>query len=427
MKTFINSIQILLLVTMLFSCSKTENEQLEVIENPSITALSQNHGAKNEMITVSGKNLTGASVEVRVDNLLAQIENVSETEIRFKVPARAFEGGVTISVDGNNFQFEDFAYQISEGTVSTIEGGIIPELAKLQGLALDEAGNLYVSDSHSHKIFKISTEGEVSVYAGNTAGDANGNAAEAQFFNPKGLVFDGQGNLFVADAGNHKIKKIASNGTVSTVAGSTEGDAEGSEEDAKFKHPMGLTIDGEGNLYVTDWELHKVKKVTPDGYVSDLAGSVGGYADGTGYFAEFAYPAHIKIAPDGFLYVAEQGYSGGLSGIRKISLDGETTTYAGTTELDHVDGTLLQSKFNKPIGIAIDSMGNMYIADQGNFKIRQISTNTKVSTIAGSTFGHEDGTGDNVKFSTNLTSMASGGNHTLYVCDDNSIRKIELE
>jgi NHL repeat len=133
---------------------------------------------------------------------------------------------------------------------------------KPYGLIVDNAGNIYFADTINSKIKKATQSGVVTTIAGSTAGDSDGNATSAKFYEPQGLAIDAAGNIYVADTGNHKIKKIATDGKVTTIAGSTVGDENGSGNSAKFNSPVGIVVDAAGNLFISDFFNHKIKKIT---------------------------------------------------------------------------------------------------------------------------------------------------------------------
>ncbi len=172
-------------------------------------------------------------------------------------------------------------------------------------IVTDTHGNVYKADAINHSIRKISPSGEVTTIAGNgNKGFSNGNGSSAQFNNPTGIVIDRNGNLFVADALNYRIRKITPGGNVSTFAGSgVQGDADGAAGSAQFNTPLDMVIDGAGNLYVTD--IHRIRKISPEGVVSSIAGSSAGSIDGDGASAKFYYPSGLGIDAEGNVYVAD--------------------------------------------------------------------------------------------------------------------------
>jgi DNA-binding beta-propeller fold protein YncE len=242
------------------------------------------------------------------------------------------------------------------------------------GIAIDAAGNLYVADMGNNRIRKITPAGEVSTLAGGEEGFAGGIGGDAKFdwpfgiFDwPFGIASDAAGNLYVADTENHRIRKITPAGEVSTFAGGEYGLADGVGGAAMFKRPFGIASDAAGNLYVADTENHRIRKITPAGEVSTLAGSEEGFADGFGSDAKFDWPSGIASDAAGNLYVADTENHR----IRKITPAGEVSTLAGSEE-GFADGVGSDARFYHPSGIAIDAAGNLYVADPWNHRIRKI-------------------------------------------------------
>lgn len=264
----------------------------------------------------------------------------------------------------------------------------------------------------------------VSTFAGSTTkGASDGTGAAASFWYPGGLTTDGAGNVYVADSYNSLIRKITPAGVVTTIAGTgSNGSADGVGNMASFNLPNGIVVDASGNLYVADTKNCKIRKITPDGTVSTLAGSGAvGKADGTGAAASFNYPFDLAIDTAGNLYVTDQGNEL----IRKVTSAGVVTTIAGSGTTGSSDGTGSAAGFSRPTGIAVDASGNCYVADQDNKKIRMITPSGVVTTLAGGTTGSADGTGSAAAFNSpnGMTIDASG---TLYVTDipNQLIRKI---
>ncbi|TYB79952.1 hypothetical protein ES674_08525 [Bizionia myxarmorum] len=326
----------------------------------------------------------------------------------------------------------EFKYIISEFQVSTFAGstngfadgtGIDAQFDSPRGITIDNAGNFYIADTENHKIRKINPNGTVSTIAGSIEGDADGTGTNAQFNAPEGIAIDSQGNLYIADRDNNKIRKITPNGAVTTLAGNTAGYADGTGADAQFYGPTGITVDNQDNLYVADNRNNKIRKVTQNGMVSTVAGSNPGDTDGTGTNAQFYGPQEITADSQGNLYIADSGNHK----IRKINSSGEVTTIAGSIE-GNADGTGIDAQFYIPIGITLDSQGNLYIADSYNHRIRKITPSGLVSTIAGSSPGYTDGIGASAQFYFPLKIIIDNQDN-LYVSDrnNNKIRKITPE
>jgi len=196
---------------------------------------------------------------------------------------------------------------------------------------------------------------------------ADGAATAAKFYFPSGIAIDGQGNLYAADQGNHRIRKVTPEGVVTTLAGSIQGSADGTGATAQFSRPVGVVADAAGNVYVGDLFNHRIRKITALGVVTTMAGSSYGFSNGVGTVAQFAYPAGLALDKQGNLYVADTENHR----LRKITPAGEVTTFAGTTQGDN-DGLATHAQFFLPREIDIDGDGVMYVADAGNNRIRRI-------------------------------------------------------
>ena len=293
--------------------------------------------------------------------------------------------GITVDASGNVFVAErqgDDIREISNGIVTTFSGtGVFGALDGPAAtatydypiaLAFDHAGNLFVVDHDNDKIRKISA-GIVSTFAGSgAAGAMNGPGATATFSAPQGSVFDASGNLYIPDLMNNEIRMITPAGVVSTYAGTgVQGSMDGAAASATFNQPSGIAIDTAGNLYVSDTYNNKIRKITPAGIVSTLAGSGASspVTDGAGASATFNHPQSIVVNAGGDLLVSDQ-YN---NLIRKVTAAGIVSTVAGSGAPGSADGLGTAASFNQPTALAADANGIIYVADFINNKIRAIT------------------------------------------------------
>jgi sugar lactone lactonase YvrE len=338
-------------------------------------------------------------------------------------------------VDGNNNRIRKIV--VTTSTVTTLAGadngyadGINTKarLNKPLDICNDGVGNLYVADRDNSRIRKIViATGVTTTVAGNgSSRSTDGIGATAEFSQPVAITYDGTNNLYVADFGTHRIRKIViTTGTVTTLAGSAKGYADGKGTATKFNEPSALTSDGKGSLYIADWGNNCIRKiVTATGEVATFVGSTEGTADGLGTAAQFYKPGGIICDDIGNLYVADT-YN---HRIRKIVIaTREVTTVAGSTQ-GSADGIGAAAQFAYPFRLTSDSKGNLYVADFRNERIRKIVLATgEVTTVAGRERGYADGAGVEAQFFEPIGIMSDGANN-LYVADraNNRIRKIEL-
>lgn len=316
------------------------------------------------------------------------------------------------------------------GTQGNLNGtGSAAEFSHPFGVAVDGSGNVYVGDENNALIRKITSGGSVTTLAGSGYGYVDGSGLSAEFFNPDGVVVDGAGNIYVADYTNNRIRKVSPAGAVTTVAGGTEGYADGTGTAAEFFSPRGIAIDASGNLYVADVFNHRIRKITPAGVVTTLAGSGatgpgnGGYADGAAASARFSSPSGVAVDAGGNVFVADfENFK-----VRKISAAGIVSTVAGSVD-GETDGSGSSAAFGGPQGIAVSSSGNLFVTDYLN-TVRQITPAGVVTTIAGSTTsGFADGVGTAARFS-GPAGIAIDGAGNLYVADygNGAIRKITFK
>jgi sugar lactone lactonase YvrE len=308
-------------------------------------------------------------------------------------------------------------------TLTTADAGGSPQsalsLAYPAGVALDAAGNIYVSETGDNRIRRISPDNIATDLAGTgTIGANDGRSDAARFHCPHGLAADAEGNVYVADSENNAVRKIDGGGVVSTLAG-----GKGS---SLLNSPSGLAVDGVGNVYVADSGNNVIRKISPNGAISLLAGNpqYGGHADGRGTDAQFFFPRGVAVDNAGNVYVADT-YN---NIIRKISADGVVSTLAGSAgQAGYVDGVGTAARFNDPSGIAVDANGIVYVSDTDNGTIRMIGRDGRVSTLAGNAGRRGDADGEESDASFYYpVGIAVSSDGTLYVADafNDTVRKI---
>ena len=253
-------------------------------------------------------------------------------------------------------------------------------------LALARDGRIAIGDFGNSTIRLVAVDGSVSTLAGSAGvfAFADGTGSAARFNGSGGVAYDSAGNLFVSDWDNHVIRRIAPDGVVSTVAGSpgVAGSDDGSGAAARFRNPNGLAIDGADNLYVVDWGNHTIRKITPAGEVSTFAGTAGqvGSADGTGAAARFRTPGAVAIDGAGNLYVTDMFNHT----VRKITPAAEVSTLAGQPALSGTaDGTGSAARFDTPAWIAATPGGTLFVVSAGGDTVRRVSPGGVVDTVVG--------------------------------------------
>lgn len=311
---------------------------------------------------------------------------------RFILPVAICLAGLGIAQAQSRYEPYSFT------TLSTVGAPIVYP----RGLALDAGGNIYVANTNDHTILKI-TSGVATVLAGQSGahGFTDGTGGAARFFSPSGIAVDSADNLFVADTDNNTIRKISSAGVVTTFAGSPgpPDSADGTGIAARFSGPRGIALDTAGNIYVADTNNETIRKITPGGVVSTLAGAAGvrGSFDGMGNTARFRSPTGLAVDGAGEIYVADSENNT----IRKITATGAVSTVAGLPlEVGSDDATGCAARFSNPRGVAVDSNGAVYVTDTGNVIIRKITPAGVVTTIAGkaNVAGAGDGIGSDARF-----------------------------
>jgi uncharacterized protein YjiK len=328
--------------------------------------------------------------------------------------------GVAVDAAGNLYIADSSNNRVrkvsASGTITTIAGtgspgffgnglpGTRAFLYGPSGVAVDTAGNLYIADSSNNRVRKVSTSGTITTVAGNGSsghwGDG-GTATNAGLASPWGVAVDAAGNLYIADSDNHRVRKVSMSGTITTIAGTGSygfsGDG-GPATNASLAFPTGVAVDAAGNVYIADSDNHRVRKVSMSGTITTVAGSGptgysgGGYSGdgGPATGATLNNPYGVAVDTSGSLYIADT-YN---SRVRKVSTSGTITTIAGSTTqgLSGDGGPATDAGLAFPYGVAVDSAGNVYIADTDNHRVRKVSTSGTITTIAGSgTTGYSGG------------------------------------
>jgi len=276
--------------------------------------------------------------------------------------------------DGTNHRIRKVT---QAGVVTTLAGstqgyldgtGAAAQFNAPSGIAIGPTGDLFVGDQGNHRIRKVTQAGVVTTLAGSTQGYLDGTGAAAQFNSPYGIVVSPDNIVFVADPLNNRIRKVTQAGVVTTLAGSTQGYLDGTGTAARFGALQGIALDAWGNLYIGDGPNNRIRKVTQTGVVTTVAGSTLGDTDGPVASAKFRNPRGIAVAADGTLYVVDNSNNR----IRKISPDGVVSILAGTS-FGSNDGTGTTAQFASPGGITLSNDGTtLYVTDNSNNRIRKI-------------------------------------------------------
>ena len=284
-------------------------------------------------------------------------------------------------------------------------------------VAVDASGAVYVADFSNHCIRKVTPAGVVTTLAGaaGNPGYADGTGTNAQFNCPRSVAVDASGTVYVAETGNNCIRKVTAAGVVSTLAGSAgnPGYADGTNTVAQFNSPQGMAVDVNGNVYVADNGNNCIRMVTPAGVVSTLVGSTTcGFADGTGVAAQFNGPTGVALDASGTIYVSDCNNCC----IRRVTPAGVVTTLAGLAENSgYADGTGTAARFRYPSNVALDANGTVYVADQGNNHIRMVTPAGVVTTLASAAVQFNGSTGVAVDGSGTVYVADSGNSRIILI------------
>lgn len=369
----------------------------------------------------NGKKLAGATgSELSIAAAQAADAGTYSVQVKNSTGSAVSDPAVLTLVSAAAFNFTTLA-GLPGQPGSTIGIGSNARLFLPEQGVFDSHGNFFITDSSNHTLRKITADGVVTLFAGAVGdfGSANGSSTVARFNFPSGIAIDSADNLYVSDRGSHLIRKVTPAGIVTTLAGTPNipGASDGIGASARFFRPWGLAVDENFQVFVADSSNQTVRKIQPDGTVSTLAGvaAAAGTADGTGTQARFSSPSALALGPGGVLYLTDEDNHT----IRKITSTGIVTTFAGLGgSPGSVDGSGTLARFDHPHGITVDSGGNVFVSDTSNHTIRHITPAGRVSTIGGKAdaIGSSDGLGDTARFQfpNGIVAAPEGG---IYILD----------
>lgn len=286
-----------------------------------------------------------------------------------------------------------------------------------RGLAVDSNGNLYVADSANHRVRKVTPTGEVTTIAGSVQGFADDDGTQGLLNAPEGLAISPDGKaLWIADTGNHAIRRVDLENAahaVTTFAGGTQGYMEGTGEDAQFDAPVGLAVDATGQVWVADTGNHALRQITAGGEVSTVAGGTAGYIDTTYPGVRFQGLTDLALNAAGLPFVADAGNHV----IRRIALTSAAVeTLAGDGSVGTLDAGGDNARFSNPCGMAFDTNGNLLVADRANHRLRLVTSAGVVTTLAGDVAGTIEGSVTSARFNEpSDVAVTSAG--VIYVAD----------
>lgn len=438
-----------LAVTVQFGCNKNSDthEVPTVLSNIAVAQVTSTTAISGGIIANQGTSIPTAvgvcysstNQSPTIDNTALTIDTVKSlgftSSLKNLVPGktyylRAYATNADGTGYGNVVKFTTPATDASPYTVSTFAGsgteglvngnGTSAQFWHPQGMAADAQGNLFVADQFNHVIRKIATDGTVSTFCGNgTLGHVDGDAATAEFYSPNSIAIDAQNNLYVTDEGSNIIVKITPAGVATTIAGlGVAGYANSASPlKAAFSSPKGIAIDAQGNLYIADSGNNRIRKISASGVVSTLAGSgTAAIYDAVGTDASFNHPSGVAFDSKGTLYVADTyNYA-----IRKVSVsDGTTTLFMGWPTQTTVVG--------QPGNITFDASDNLYIADLTGRVLKYSPSTNLIATLGGTynTTGFADGAGNAALFN-RVAGIAVNKSNVVFASDYNNsrIRKI---
>ncbi len=338
------------------------------------------------------------------------------------------------------------------GTITTIAGtgvagfsgdggqAALAQMDEPQGVAVDGQGNVYFTDFTSQRVRKITSSGTITTFAGyfsatittgSTPVGDGGPATSAPLYYPVGLALDKQGNLYIAEYEEQRVRKVSPNGTITTFAGSGQVGIAGFSGDggpataARLRYPSAVAVDGQGSVYIADEGNHRVRKVSPGGTITTIAGSgVAGFSGdgGPATSANLNYPQGVAVDAQGNVYIADtSNYR-----VRKVSPGGTISTFAGGGSSLGDGGPATAAQLNAPKGVAVDGQGNVYIADTNDNRVREVSPGGTISTFAGGGSSLGDGGPATSAELGQPSAVAVDGQGNVYIADTDNhrVRKV---
>lgn len=290
--------------------------------------------------------------------------------------------GTATATKGPNSQPGErtFAVFLGGPRITTSGSGPVPPLDGPNGLDVDGNGWLFFAETAGHRIRRIEPDGVMTAFGSGTAGWRDGTSAEARFNRPYGVAVRRDASIIVADTGNHRIRLVTSTGVVTTLAGNgVPGSVDGDGTQATFHSPFSVAVTALDEVVVADTGNHRLRLIDRTGKVSTLAGSSVGFADGELSRAAFNGPTDVAIDRFGRIYVADIRNHA----IRVVDLaHGKVLTLAGAPEAGDEDGEPSTARFRLPSGLAVDNLGNVYVADTGNSAVKRVESTGRTETVA---------------------------------------------
>lgn len=407
------------------ACKKSSSDPKPPASPPHITSFSPLTAAKDSTVTIHGTNFSSSISGniVSFNGKTAVVSSANDTILKVVVPVGTQDGRISVKVgDLSDTSTGSFTYVY---TISLLAGstfgyndakGADAKFNSPTGLAIDPTGNLYVTDMANHLVRKVTPDGTVSTFAGTY----NNSTIINQ---PSAATMDASGNIYVSNITGGTIGKITPSGTITSYAGDgSTGYRNGAAAQAEFYALSGITVDPSGNLYIADGLNHVIRKIDPSGNVSTFAGDHhGGYKDGTSDVAEFDFPIGITMDAKGNLFVIDQINNM----VRKITPSGMVSTLAGSGQRATTDGTGTAAAFNNPLAGAVDSHGNVFVTEFYGASVRKVTPDGVVTTINGSHAVYA--TGASINDFQQPYAIVVDANGAVYVADESREKILKIQ